>query len=448
MTSTVKHKNPARPWFDTRRWRFYVFYGLTLCAALVLLWWLFATKLPLEVSWWRMVVFFGFLLFADTILAENQIGGGKVLSSKSIDLTVVALFGPAIAAGMEALSAFTRGFILRRMTPRKAVFNMAMLALSAGVSGLVYYAIPYHDRFDGLHFLLPLLAAIISYSIINHLLITVVMSLDAKVPAPEVYRNNFSWVHLRSLLDAPFAAMVILLYQQADVGALFLYLFPVYVLYKNDKLFQEMKEAHINSIAALTTALEADEEYTHGHSYRVSKYALKIGRAMRLPLRELELLEYGGLLHDIGKIAVTNDIVRKPGRLTEDEFATLAKHPTIGADIVQQIRFLRDVADVVRHHHERPDGKGYPDGLKDGQISVGSQILNVCDAFDAMTSDRPYRKALTVGQALEELVQNKGTQFPPRVVETVLDLYHRGEFDVITDMHGMTLEIQRTNDAK
>jgi putative nucleotidyltransferase with HDIG domain len=428
-----------------QRLPFYLFYSLTVVGGFLFLFWLFHAHAPEEISWWRAGVFLIFLLLADTILAESQVGGSRVLSSKSIDLTVIALFGPAVAAGIEMVSTLGRGLLLRRMPPRKSLFNASMLALSAGAGGLVYHALPWHDRFNGPQFLVPLLAAIVTYSLFNQLLLTLIMSLDSRVPAPEVYRHSFSWVHLRSLIDAPFAAMVILLYRQADIWALLLYLFPVWVLYKNDKLFQQMKEAHISSIAALTTALEADEEYTHGHSYRVSKYAVKIGRAMRLPLRDLEILEYGGLLHDIGKIAITNDIVCKPGLLTQDEFAELQKHPVIGADIVQQIKFLRDVTEYVRHHHERPDGKGYPDGLKDGQISMGSHILNVCDAFDAMTSDRPYRRALSVERAIEELVKYRGTQFHAPVVDAVLQLYHRGEFGVITDTDGMTLEILRTS---
>ncbi len=428
-----------------KRWRYYAFYGVTLAAGAVFLVYLFARELPPGLSPFHIAVFLLVLLLTDTKLAESQVGGAKVLSSKSIDLSVIMLFGPAVAAGMEAVSTLFRGLVLGRMPPRKALFNSAMLSLSVGTGGLVYYALPWHDSFTSPLFLLPLLAAILSSALINQLLITTVMSLDVRMPAPEIWRNNFGWARLRILMDAPFAAIIVLLYNQIGLFSLLLYLFPVYVLYKSDKLFQEMHRAHIDSIAALTTALEQVEPYTKGHSYRVSKYAVKIGRALGLPLRDLEILEYGGLLHDIGKIAITNDIVQKPGRLTEEEFTTLATHPRIGADIVEQIAFLRDVADLVRHHHERPDGKGYPDGQREGQISIGSQILNVCDAFDAMTTRRPYREPLSIETAIEELVKYRGTQFPARVVDTVLQLYRRGEFGVITETEGLTLEIQRTD---
>ncbi len=422
------------------RWLFHLVYGLSVAAGAGMLFFLFRHRPPAEMEWPVLLVFFLFLLGADTKLSEAQLGGGKVMSSKSIVLAVLALFGPAAAAGLEALSALVRGLLLRRSEPRKTVFNAAMLAVSAGGAGLVYGLLPWHDRFDSPGFLVPLLGALLTHTILNRLLVAAILSLDATVPLRQIYRQKLTLPKTRNLSDVPFAAIFILLFQQAGVWTLGLALFPVLVLFQYDRLIQGMKEAHINSIAALTTALEADEPYTHGHSYRVSRYAVKIGRQLELSDQDLEILEYGGLLHDIGKIAITNDIICKPGRLSEEEFATVRTHPTIGADIVEQIKFLRDTSDLVRHHHERPDGKGYPHGLQDGEISLGCHILNVCDAFDAMTSDRPYRKAMTVEQAIEELVRFRGTQFDDRVVGAVLELYHQGEFDYLGALEPLPLE--------
>ena len=387
-----------------------------------------------DLNWLALLLFFLFLLFADTTLREVQLGGGKVMSSKSIVLSVVVLFGPTVAAVMEAVSALLRGFLLQRAEPHKTLFNASMLAVAAGGTGLVYQALPWHDHFDNPRFLLPLVVALVTHTLINRVMVAAIMSLDSQVSIRRIYRRKLNIPKMRTLSDAPFAAMVILLYHQAGGWTLLLVLFPVLLLSQYDKLIQRMREAHIHSIAALTTALEADEPYTHGHSYRVSRYALKIGRALHMNDEELEMLEYGGLLHDIGKLAITNEIICKPGHLTEAEFATMKTHPSIGADIVEQIKFLRDTSDLVRHHHERPDGKGYPHGLKDGEIRIGCHILHVCDAFDAMTSDRPYRKAMTVEQAIEELVSFRGTQFDAQVVDAVLMLYKQGEFDFIGEV--------------
>jgi putative nucleotidyltransferase with HDIG domain len=422
---------------------FHSFYALSLAAGGAMAWHLVQHHHLGGSNWPIVAIFFLFLLIADTKLSVSQVGGGKVVSSKSIVLSAIALFGPTVAVIMATLTALARGFIFHKTEARKALFNVAMVSVAYGSAGLAYHAMPWHDRFDGPYFLPALLVAILVNSIVNLIMLAAIMSLDARVPMQQVYTRHFSWVKLRALMDAPFSAMVILLYQQAGVWTLLLYLFPVLVLHQSDKLFQRMKEAHINSIAALTTALEADEPYTHGHSYRVSKYAVKIGRALGMSEKELEILEYGGLLHDIGKIAITNEIICKPGRLTEQEFETVKSHSSIGADIVEQIRFLRDASDLVRHHHERPDGRGYPHGLKDGQISLGCHILNVCDAFDPMSSDRPYRPALSLEQTIEELVKNRGTQFEERVVDTVLKLYQKGDFNVIDVTEGLRLGIQQ-----
>ena len=414
---------------------------LSVVAGVAMLVFLFRYRMPKEWNWLSLGCFLAFLLIADSKLAERLVGGGKVHSSKSIVLSIIALFGPTVAASLEAVSVLIRGFIIGSIEKRKVLFNAAMLSMAAGCAGLVYQALPWSRDFTGPGFLFPLLVALFVHYIVNTLMIAVIMSLDTATPVQTVYRRNFKSSGLERYLDAPFSAIVTLLYIQAGVWTLLLYLFMVLIINRSFKLFQRMKEAHINSIAALTTALEADEPYTHGHSYRVSKYAVQIGRAMGLSDRDLEILEYGGLLHDIGKIAITNEIICKPGLLTPEEYATVQTHPTIGADIVEQIKFLQEASDIVRHHHERPDGKGYPHGLKDGQISIGCHILNVCDAFDAMTSDRPYRAAYSVEEAIEELVRYRATQFDERVVDTVLKLYHQGEFGIIEAMDGLGLEL-------
>ena len=404
-----------------------------------LLFFLVRTSLSGPLPWPALAVFFAFLWGADTRLGESQASGGRVMSSKCVVLSVIALFGAAPAAVMEAVSALIRGLVQQGSGPRKAIFNSAMLGTAAGVAGLVYEYLPWSDAFQSPLFFIPLSAAMLVHSVVNQFMLGVIISLDNKLPFERVYRRTYNWARLRALLDLPFAAMVVLLYLQAGAWTLVLFLFPVLALYQSDRLYQRNKEAHINSIAALTTALEADEPYTHGHSYRVAKYAVRIGKDLGMTDEELETLEYGGLLHDIGKIAITNEIICKPGRLTDSEFEVIKTHPTIGADIVEQIKFLSDATELVRHHHERPDGKGYPLGMTNGDISLGCHILNVCDAFDAMTSDRPYRKALSVEQAIEELVRYEGTQFEERVVKCMLRLYHQGEFNSMREMRAVPI---------
>ena len=417
-----------------RRRAFKLFYATTVAASLAMLGWLASGRSYNASDPFGWAFFFMVLLFADTKMAEAQMrGGGRVLSSRTLDLSMVVLFGPLVACAAEATSALFRGFVLRTAPPRKVIFNTAMLVIAAGCAGLVYHAMPFHERFESPLFLLPLLASLLTYSFVNTFLVTSVMSLDRGIPFREVWFRDFRWGGARGMMELPFTAMVILLYMQAGAWTLTIYLPIIAVIYVSAKAVKSTREAHMASIAVLATTLEADEPYTHGHSYRVAQYGVTMGRALGMSPGELETLEYGGLLHDIGKIAITNDIICKPGRLTEHEFGVLAEHPAIGARIVEQIKFLPETIDLVRHHHERVDGKGYPDGLKGDEISLGSSILMVADAFDAMTSDRSYRKALPIDRAIAELVKYRGTQFREDVVDTLVQLHQRGEFDIIPD---------------
>jgi putative nucleotidyltransferase with HDIG domain len=229
------------------------------------------------------------------------------------------------------------------------------------------------------------------------------------------------------------AAIIALIYINAGMWTLALFIIPLFLARYSYQLYLDMKEAHINTVAALTSAIDASDPFTHGHSYRVSRYALRIGRSMSLTSKDLEILEYGALLHDIGKIAIQHDILHKVGKLSDDDRKTLKQHPSIGADIVENLKFLKGAAVLVRYHHEQPDGKGYPEGLKGDEIPVGARIMLVADAFDAMTSDRPYRKGLPIERVLQQFDEYRGIQFDKEITELFIDLVNKGEFNLIAE---------------
>ena len=166
---------------------------------------------------------------------------------------------------------------------------------------------------------------------------------------------------------------------------------------------------------------------TANHSHDVRKYALAIAEKMGVTSEEKEAISYASLLHDLGKIGIEEKILDKPEKLTSGEFEKIATHSKIGADIVNHIKILKHLAPLILHLHERYNGKGYPDGLKGKSISLGSRILMVADAFSAMTSDRPYRKALLREEAISELKKNRGSQFDPEVVDAFLFVLNAGE---------------------
>lgn len=192
------------------------------------------------------------------------------------------------------------------------------------------------------------------------------------------------------------------------------------------ELTGELQDLFISSMTSLVNALEAKDPYTKGHSLRVCDMVVKMTEhryGVSLEAREVEL---AGKLHDIGKVGVREMILNKPGPLTDEELNHMKKHPVIGERILMPLEKLKSIAKVVRHHHERFDGKGYPDGLKGEEIPVGSRILAIADSYDAMTSARPYRPPMIPESAAEEIKKNLGTQFDPQFGEIFLGLFYSG----------------------
>jgi ribonuclease P protein subunit RPR2 len=180
---------------------------------------------------------------------------------------------------------------------------------------------------------------------------------------------------------------------------------------------QELQRSYMATVRALSNAVEARDAYTRKHAERVTAYGLEIARALGLPLGESPEIEFGFLLHDIGKLAIPDAILYKPGPLTEEERALMARHPVIGAAIVDHIEFLREAARVVRSHHERWDGLGYPDRLAGEQIPLAARVFAVADVLDALTTDRPYRPGSPLSVAREMIVAESGKQFDPQVID-------------------------------
>lgn len=189
-----------------------------------------------------------------------------------------------------------------------------------------------------------------------------------------------------------------------------------------ERLERTAKVSNENLLSSLIKTLDAREKETGSHSGRVRQNAQTLATAMGIKGEKLEDITLGAMLHDIGKIGVPDSILLKPGKLDEEEWDCMKKHPQIGYDIISEIEFLEGCAEIVLAHHERYDGKGYPNGLKGEQIPLGARIFSVVDTLDAMTSDRPYRKALTFEVACAEIIRCRGTQFDPRVVEAFLTI--------------------------
>ncbi len=203
------------------------------------------------------------------------------------------------------------------------------------------------------------------------------------------------------------------------------------IVIDNAHLIEETREIHFDIVKSLVKAIEGKDKYTKGHSDRVSFYSTIVAEEMEFSHEEIKKIQMAAVLHDVGKIAVPEKILNKEGKITQEEFNEIKKHPSNGYSIVSQIKNMKEIAVIIKYHHERWDGKGYPDGILKEEIPIESRIISVVDAYDAMTSDRPYRKGMSHEKAVEELIYNAGKQFDSEVVDIFCEisknrLYYEG----------------------
>lgn len=206
------------------------------------------------------------------------------------------------------------------------------------------------------------------------------------------------------------------------------------------KYAQKVSEDHLELTIALANALDSRDSYTRNHSENVAKYSVEIAKKMNLPQDQMNFIQVGGLLHDIGKIGIPEHILLKPGKLTEEEFELIKTHPSIGIEMIEHVKIYKisGVLDIVQSHHERYDGRGYPNELKGEQIPLMARIVAVADAYDAMISRRVYKHEMDLDYALNEIRKNKGTQFDPDVVDAFLSLFAEGDEIEMNFLHKKT----------
>jgi diguanylate cyclase (GGDEF)-like protein/putative nucleotidyltransferase with HDIG domain len=279
--------------------------------------------------------------------------------------------------------------------------------------------------------LTALLLFSIFYFLLNTLLVAVHQSLKGRVPLMQVWWTNYLWTGLTCAASSSAAGLIYLAIFQFGVASLVAGVPLVAVIFATSHLYskraddrakasESISRLHLATVEALATAIDAKDEITHDHVYRVRVYACGLARYFGLSQPEIEALNAGALLHDVGKIAVPDHILNKPGKLTAAEFEKMKIHTVVGAQIMERVNFPYPVVPIVRHHHERWDGAGYPDGLSREQIPLTARILTVVDCFDAVREDRNYRKGMDREKSCRWLMDNAGTQFDPKVVEAFL----------------------------
>ena len=378
---------------------------------------------------------FWLLAFA-VVVAENLSldlpGGGSTSLAYPLSLATAVLLGPTATALVVGLSGISFDDF-RRGTPLPVIgFNLGQQILSSVLATWAYLAsggrILYQPDiaditsisaadFPQILWSLFLLAAV-SYAI-NAGLVSVGVSLFRRTPMMDVWKSGVAWT-------APIQfALALLGFVIAEVLAFSIWGFvllivPLAVSRQMYQSYVQLKDAYVDTVRSLVGAIEAKDPYTRGHSERVAEFAQQIARASGMAEPAVERLRLAALLHDLGKVGISSQILRKPERLTDSEYGAVRAHPDIGANIVSRISSLADIEEYVRFHHERFDGQGYAAGLSGESIPLAARILAVADSYDAMTSARAYRPPLSDADAQEELLRCAGTQFDSRIVEVFI----------------------------
>ncbi|HET9183985.1 MAG TPA: HD domain-containing phosphohydrolase [Candidatus Angelobacter sp.] len=337
-----------------------------------------------------------------------------------------------VALGITAASVQCFWKAAKRPSLGNFVFNLSQLCIAlTGAFWLNQSLVrgPLEGRF-----LIALLLSAAFYFLLNTLPVAVVVSLSERTAILSKWRETFAWMCPFYLVGAAIAALVQFLNRHAGWEISVVVMPALYLIYRSYNIYigrmadmkahmQEMGALHLRTIEALALAIDAKDQTTGDHVHRVRVYALELAGDLNLSPAETDALRAAAVLHDIGKLAVPEHIISKPGKLTPEEFEKMKIHPIVGAEILEQVEFPYPVVPIVRSHHERWDGTGYPDGLKGEEIPIGARILSAVDCLDALASDRQYRRALPLDEAMARVEQEAGKTFDPRIVAALKARY-------------------------
>ncbi len=387
---------------------------------------------PPALHWIRFTVY----LAAIRLSSHMKVAMPKGDSTMSVNFPFILLgilqLSPLQAEALALASVFVqcRIHVLKPFTLAQIAFNLGSVVISTACACLVFsYSVHY-----GMEMAPALALAVTVYFLTNTIPVAMAIAWSSGEGAFGVWRSRFPWFLPFYLVGAILAVVVHWISIRFGWMTSLLIIPAVYIIYRTyreqvatiqekQRHLDEIKAVHLRTIEALGLAIEAKDQGTHKHLLRVRIYVAEIGKYMKQDELHLQALLTASFLHDIGKLAVRENIINKPGKLTPEEFDKMKIHPVVGAEILERIRFPYPVTPIVRSHHEAWDGSGYPDGLKGEEIPVGARILKVVDCFDAMSSDRPYRRALPLKEALAFVKSKAGIEFDPEIVSILENHY-------------------------
>lgn len=346
----------------------------------------------------------------------------EVTVSGAFKIGAAMLLGWPVTAWITMLGTFAAEIKVERVWYR-AIFNISQMTLSFAAVAACYHTIS-----DGSpNAILSLRNAVafclmgLSYYVTNTALVSLVIALSSRVSVWHIWRVNFRDVSWHNLTVVPIGAVLALLWSFSP-AAMILLVLPLAVVRESFRVSADLQRQTQEALIGLADIIDLRDPSTYRHSQRVSDISRQIAHRLRLRGEQVDLISFSARLHDLGKIGMSNTLLHKPGAFAPDEQEEFRRHPAIGASMVSGFHLFGEGCDLILRHHEAWNGSGYPDGLQRDSIPVGSQIIAVADAFEAMTADRVYRAAMSVPEAADVLIDKRGSQFSPRVVDALIDI--------------------------
>ena len=346
----------------------------------------------------------------------------EVTVSGAFKIGAAMLLGWPITAWITMIGTFAAEIKVERLWYR-AVFNISQMTLTFAAVATCYHLVsdgtpsPVHSIQNVVAFLLMGL----TYYLMNTILVSFVIALTSQVSVWHIWRVNFRDISWHNLTVVPLGGILALLWESSPLAMILLVL-PLAVVRESFRVSADLQRQTQQALIGLADIIDLRDPSTYRHSQRVSDFSRQIAKRERIREDRVDLIAFSARLHDLGKIGMSNILLYKPGAFSSEELAEFRRHPAIGASMVSGFHLFSEGCDLILRHHEAWDGSGYPDGLQGQAIPVGSQIIAVADAFEAMTADRIYRAAMSVPEAVAELIARRGSQFAPHIVDVFVDI--------------------------
>ncbi len=428
-----------------------------------------------EKDWGGLALFAGAVIIAQLTNVElfassrSTISLGTIVTTASV--ATLGMWGAILTSLISGLTTIvtTSMWFSKDVTAqnragwgRRATFNVGMRTLAAASGSVVYLWITYLFKSGSdLWSILPIACFVIVYEAVGTLLLMLVIHLQTGRKLHVIWQQDWQWALPITIVGGVIGGSgIAYAYKTTGMIGLGIFMFPViatgyafYLYINRSRVYVEqledannqLEKANLGLLQTLSAVVDAYDIYTFGHSTQVARYACAIAESMGLGKNEQARLLRGGLIHDLGKVGVTDAIIGKKGRLTDEEYNALKLHTTIGAEIVSQMPQFQELVPLVRNHHERWDGRGYPDGLKGEENTLGARIMCVADSVEAMLSDRPYQSTRSLADVIMEVKRCSGTQFDPKVVEAFLAVTKKhGEEFFVNSASAIAHELEET----